>query len=257
MIKPEELDGVVEPRLSSMFPEGAAFESLLKVNGSTSPTLPPPLPSTGATLPLVLPPAPDSTTGSLATFPAPNGVKTFNNGTTQLDAQLDVDMSNIELLDFDFDAPFAEFDASLPLPPLFQSLFGTPFLDEPTAPQDTSLNGAAYSHTHSPSSAINDDELGDDVCPGEGDDDEPPPLPNGRIPCDKPECDFSSISCALPIPWRPPSVAPNLPAKEVWVAQTAWAKLCSHPLFGQCDVVSAMFQVGFTSILMSFSLFAH
>jgi hypothetical protein len=137
-----------------------------------------------------------------------------------------VNTDNLDDLTFDFDAPF-DFSESLPLPPLFASL-----LDGLDLPGTVSTGSAANTSkiTTVPSSATS--EM-DDACPGE--DDDPPPLPNGRIPCDKPECDFTSVSCVLPIPWRPPTVSGD--DKNLWVAQKCWAKLCSHPLFSQCDPV--------------------
>ncbi|GAA5963794.1 hypothetical protein JCM21900_000043 [Sporobolomyces salmonicolor] len=127
---------------------------------------------------------------------------------------LDIDMTGLDDLSFDFDAPF-DFSDSISLPPIFSSLMDDLVLP-PSVPPSTLQSAVVYS---------------DDVCPGE--DDEPPPLPNGRIPCDKPECDFTAVSCALPIPWRPPQATGN--DKDLWVAQKCWAKLLSHPLFVQCD----------------------
>ncbi|CEQ42566.1 SPOSA6832_04384, partial [Sporobolomyces salmonicolor] len=129
---------------------------------------------------------------------------------------LDIDMTGLDDLSFDFDAPF-DFSDSISLPPIFSSLMDDLVLP-PSVPPSTVPSAVVYS---------------DDVCPGE--DDEPPPLPNGRIPCDKPECDFTAVSCALPIPWRPPQATGN--DKDLWVAQKCWAKLLSHPLFVQCDSV--------------------
>jgi hypothetical protein len=63
--------------------------------------------------------------------------------------------------------------------------------------------GATLPASTNPAAGMNapglDGEV-DDVCPNE--EDEPPLLPGNRIPCDKPECDFTAVSCALPVPWR-------------------------------------------------------
>lgn len=131
------------------------------------------------------------------------------------------DLNNFE---FDFDAPF-DYTSTIPLPPLFQDLFSQSYA------MDTSE--VSVPNTPGPFGEAEPDE---EACPGDSDDHLP--LPNGRIPCDKPQCDFSLISCALPIPWRPPAIGKELAPKDVWVCTQAWAKLCSHPLFGDCDVVS-------------------
>ncbi|GAA5994227.1 uncharacterized protein JCM10292_001944 [Rhodotorula paludigena] len=128
----------------------------------------------------------------------------------------EVDMAALDELSFDFDAPF-DFSESISLPPIFSSL-----LDDLALPP---LSNSVSSGQSSPSYEA------EDACPG--DDDEPPPLPNGRIPCEKPECDFGAVSCALPLPWRPPTIAGD--DKNLWVAQKCWAKLLSHPLFTECD----------------------
>ncbi|GJN89691.1 hypothetical protein Rhopal_002678-T1 [Rhodotorula paludigena] len=128
----------------------------------------------------------------------------------------EVDMAALDELSFDFDAPF-DFSESISLPPIFSSL-----LDDLALPP---LSNSVSSGPSSPSYEA------EDACPG--DDDEPPPLPNGRIPCEKPECDFGAVSCALPLPWRPPTIAGD--DKNLWVAQKCWAKLLSHPLFTECD----------------------
>ncbi|GAA6042001.1 hypothetical protein JCM8097_009139 [Rhodosporidiobolus ruineniae] len=128
---------------------------------------------------------------------------------------LDVDMATA----FDFDAPFT-FPDSLVLPSIFDF----------SLPASSSLPTS----TSDPTSASSDpslDAYDDTTCPG--DDDDPPPLPGGRIPCDKPQCDFSSTSCQLPIPWRPPPVFGE--DKDLWRAEKCWAKLLSHPLFDQCS----------------------
>lgn len=131
----------------------------------------------------------------------------------------------LDEMHFDFDAPF-DFSETMPLPPLFSSVA-----------QDYemlgSFSGSAPATPAATGDAPNDGE-GDDTCPNE--EDEPPLLPGNRIPCDKPECDFTAVSCALPVPWRPPTVAGD--DKNLWVAQKCWAKLCSHPLFPLCDSVS-------------------
>ncbi|KAK4057940.1 DNA-binding transcription factor yap1 [Microbotryomycetes sp. JL221] len=150
--------------------------------------------------------------------------------------------SNSSSFEFDFDAPFDISDA-VPLPPLFQS-----FLDQYDASLTNSPNVDDDDMKHAHSSRKNsrsgevtmttdetkDDTIEDDACPGDYDDEEPTALSKDKLPC--PECDFSSVSCALPMPWRPPSIENNVPAKDVWVSQKAWAKLCSHPLFNQCNV---------------------
>ncbi|KAK4706083.1 AP-1-like transcription factor, partial [Phenoliferia sp. Uapishka_3] len=125
------------------------------------------------------------------------------------------DLNNFE---FDFDAPF-DFSSAIPLPPLYQDLFNQSFPMNSPVPVAVPFD---YEQTDA-----------EEDCPGDDDD---LPLPNGRIPCDKPECDFSLISCALPIPWRPPAINKETPPKDVWVCTQAWAKLCSHPMFGDCDV---------------------
>lgn len=131
-------------------------------------------------------------------------------------------MNSSDDMNFDFDAPF-DFSNAVPLPPLFQDLFDASF---PAA-----------------SSASTADDMADDCCPGDTDD--APALPGGRLPCDKPECDFSVISCALPIPWRPQAVGSGVGDKETWVCKQAWGKLCSHPMFGQCDVVRPFLSFSF------------
>lgn len=133
-----------------------------------------------------------------------------------------------EDISFDFDSPFDfSFADSVPLPPLFQDLF------------DTSATRTASPSTTSnprPLMSLKQEEEEDlDLCPTD-DFTDPPPLPNGRIPCDKPECDFSIINCALPIPWRPRAVEGGKSDKDTWICKVAWAKLCSHPMFSGCDV---------------------
>ncbi|GAA6016159.1 hypothetical protein JCM10207_004465 [Rhodosporidiobolus poonsookiae] len=136
----------------------------------------------------------------------------------------DIDMSALDDLTFDFDAPF-DFSDSIALPPLFSSL-----VDDLTSTFPSSSAAVSSSST----AAAPAPGFEDDACPlVGGDDDDPPPLPGGRIPCDKPECDFSQVSCALPVPWRPPTTGAS--DRDVWVAQKCWAKLLSHPLFAQCD----------------------
>ncbi|GAA5970598.1 hypothetical protein JCM11641_007365 [Rhodosporidiobolus odoratus] len=136
---------------------------------------------------------------------------------------IDTPMHNYDSSTFDFDAPF-DFNETLELPPLLNTLMAD-------------LDAAGFFSTTPVSSAAPlQSSLSDDACPNSIDDDDtadPPPLPNGRIPCDKPICDFSSTSCALPIPWRPPPVSSD--EKDLWVAQKCWAKLYSHPLFSQCN----------------------
>ncbi|GAA5962568.1 hypothetical protein JCM3765_003733 [Sporobolomyces pararoseus] len=156
---------------------------------------------------------------------------------------------------FDFDAPF-DFSESMALPPLFASLLDDLSLppstntDNDEQPQSTensstltpipqsqdqpmTFHDAPSSSTNlkptQPRTADNCDEGMDE------DDEDPPPLPLGRIPCDKPECDFTAVSCALPIPWRPPNAPTGSEDKDLWIAQKCWAKLISHPLFDRCD----------------------
>lgn len=136
-------------------------------------------------------------------------------------------------LNFDFDAPFDLSDA-LPLPPLFQNLFD---YDQYAVPLEGDLNDAGapmQGVSGMSTSQIADEDYGDEACPG--DDDDPVPLGADKMPC--PECDFSVVSCQLPLPWRPPTIGREIADKDVWQSQKAWAKLCSHPLFSQCDVVS-------------------
>ncbi|KAM0788967.1 hypothetical protein ACM66B_003040 [Microbotryomycetes sp. NB124-2] len=138
-------------------------------------------------------------------------------------------VNDVSHIDFDFDAPFDIADA-VPLPPLFQT-----FLDQYSASvaesQPSDKPDQRSTREQSQQSEI-DSNMMEDACPGI--DDEPPPLPNGKVPC--PECDFSVVSCALPMPWRPPNIDKSIESKDVWMSQKAWAKLCSHPLFSQCDV---------------------
>lgn len=146
------------------------------------------------------------------------------------------DMSSYTGFD-DFDAPF-DISSAVPLPPLFDTLFSQSF--PPLNPSTPSRGGAfSFDNMHNGaagSSQRDGDESGgdnDDLCPL---DDADPVLPFGRIPCDKPECDFTTMSCALPIPWRPPTLEVDIRSRDVWVAQVAWAKLVSHPRFGECDL---------------------
>jgi hypothetical protein len=173
--------------------------------------------------------------------------------------------------DFDFDHSF---ENKFPLPPLFQDMFEksysaliTPSADlatplphfhstlPPLQPPLVATPAAATMTTvkvevDSNSTPIDD---GEDCCPpSPSDEAEPPALPNGRIPCDKPECDFSLVSCALPIPWRPEALAGGVSAKDVWGCKQAWGKLCSHPLFSECDVVSPLLPLPRNSILTKF-----
>lgn len=147
------------------------------------------------------------------------------------------DLNNFE---FDFDAPF-DYSSTIPLPPLFHDLFSQSFSIPPDPSSVPAIPGA-FGDAEAEADAAEYE-----ACPGDSDD--LLPLPNGRLPCDKPECDFSLISCALPIPWRPPAMAKDLASKDVWVCTQAWAKLCSHPLFSDCDVVS------FFLLPLSFPLF--
>ncbi|GAA5986455.1 hypothetical protein JCM10908_003761 [Rhodotorula pacifica] len=140
-------------------------------------------------------------------------------------------ITNFDEATFDFDAPF-DFSESMPLPPLFTSLAAEGFEMMNGLGRSTGTATPATTSTGNGSLAPQGLEGdADDVCPNE--EDEPPLLPGDRIPCDKPECDFTAVSCALPVPWRPPTVADD--DKNLWVAQKCWAKLCSHPLFHLCD----------------------
>ncbi|GAA5973507.1 hypothetical protein JCM8115_006090 [Rhodotorula mucilaginosa] len=142
--------------------------------------------------------------------------------------------TNFDEATFDFDAPF-DFSETMPLPPLFSSLAEEfELMGTLGGGGGGGVSGATLPASTNPAAGMNapglDGEV-DDVCPNE--EDEPPLLPGNRIPCDKPECDFTAVSCALPVPWRPPTVAGD--DKNLWVAQKCWAKLCSHPLFPLCD----------------------
>ncbi|GAA5983861.1 hypothetical protein JCM5350_007578 [Sporobolomyces pararoseus] len=156
---------------------------------------------------------------------------------------------------FDFDAPF-DFSESMALPPLFASL-----LDDLSLPPSTDTDNTVPppQSTQNSSSLPSIPQSQDQPMPFDGptssttlkpiqprivdncdegmdeDDEDPPPLPLGRIPCDKPECDFTAVSCALPIPWRPPNAPTGSEDKDLWIAQKCWAKLVSHPLFDRCD----------------------
>ncbi|GAA6062574.1 hypothetical protein JCM10212_004887 [Sporobolomyces blumeae] len=151
-------------------------------------------------------------------------------------------LSNVEIdtsQPFDFDAPF-DFSESMALPPLFVSMLdeiALPPPPDPSAPPSFVAAIAAGSRRPDlPECGCAEDQANsNDVGPDleSLNDDDPPALPNGRIPCDKPECDFTAVSCALPIPWRPPN-ALGLD-KDLWIAQKCWAKLVSHPLFDRCD----------------------
>ncbi|KAI5477338.1 bZIP transcription factor (AP-1) [Pseudohyphozyma bogoriensis] len=196
----------------------------------TKPTSPPPVTN-------VLPPPPPSNidpsisnASNPTPFSLPIPAPPIDPALSQI--QPNLDFTNNAQFDFDFDAPF-DFTDSVPLPPLFQDLFDTYSASLGPNPVGGSAveNGtaAAASEDHQMSEA-------DDYCPGDEELDDEMALPNGRLPCDKPECDFSVVSCALPIPWRPPALPRETREKDTWVCKQAWAKLCSHPLFGECDV---------------------
>lgn len=135
---------------------------------------------------------------------------------------------------FDFDLPFAFDSSSVPLPPLFQELYDTAFPTTPTIPGSSiaATDSPAFTAPSSVANTIstNPSEVGADDC------DEPPPLPNGKLPCAT--CDFSVVSCDLPTPWRPPTI---LDDKDTWICQQAWAKVVSHPMFSDELVVSDAF----------------
>ena len=157
--------------------------------------------------------------------------------------------SPMEDISFDFDAPFDfSFADSIPLPPLFQDIFDSSYQHNTTssgAPTNgtnshlPSPNPTAAPPTSNSAGRMESEDVDVDLCPIDTPEDfaDPPPLPNGRLPCDKPECDFSIISCALPLPWRPSAIGGDVPSNSVWTAPVSWAKLCSHPMFGACDVV--------------------
>jgi len=166
---------------------------------------------------------------------------------------IDIDMNQLD--SFDFDAPF-DFSESMALPPLFASL-----LDDVSVPPSSSNNPEETNGNSTAQTAPQSDSL--DCGCGDGDEtvsipqtrraskqdegnkdegmqdeeDETTVPPNFRIPCDKPECDFTAVSCALPIPWRPPNAPLGSVDKDLWIAQKCWAKLVSHPLFNDCDSV--------------------
>lgn len=175
---------------------------------------------------------------------------------------IDIDMNQID--SFDFDAPF-DFSESMALPPLFASL-----LDDISVPPSSSnnpdeTNGISSTAQTAPQTDSLDCECGDgeesvsapqtrrgskpdsstrdksDEGMNEEDDSDSIVPRNFRIPCDKPECDFTAVSCALPIPWRPPNAPLGSVDKDLWIAQKCWAKLVSHPLFNDCDSVSLPF----------------
>lgn len=195
---------------------------------------------------------------SFASIPLPaaaepvQSLATFQNSTFQPSA-MDIDTGKMDL-SFDFEAPF-DFNPEIALPPLFQSFLDdyTASLENSPAPAPKGLAPNQGVVTPAPSGSIDssglpspatapdvnledqEDGFGDDFCPG----DDPTPLERSQMPC--PECDFSVMSCSLPLPWRPASISGS--SKDVWVSGKAWAKLCSHPLFSQCDVVSDIVEV--------------
>ncbi|GAA5892751.1 bZIP transcription factor [Sporobolomyces salmoneus] len=212
--------------------------------------------------PLPLRPRFESTTSNSPPLPPQPIAETFPSPPVQQQAMTPVVTGvspNFENLDlskfdtsFDFDAPF-DFSESMALPPLFASLLDdlslppstntdvdsnrATYADQPTSIEHSSTSqphmhlDPTSSHSHSqkpppPSSEDPEPDLNSD---------DDPPLPLGRIPCDKPECDFTAVSCALPIPWRPPNAPKGAGDKDLWIAQKCWAKLVSHPLFDRCD----------------------
>ncbi|GAA5927641.1 uncharacterized protein JCM15063_005954 [Sporobolomyces koalae] len=177
----------------------------------------------------------------------PDAIMRSEPGSAEASSSLTATPSTLDLdlnPSFDFDAPF-DFSESMALPPLFASL-----LDDMTvAPPATTTNDSSAVRFDASANTVSE-SLGSvqsattPVRPDEengleeelnNDDDDPPPLPLGRIPCDKPECDFTAVSCALPIPWRPPNAPLGSEDKDLWIAQKCWAKLVSHPLFEKCD----------------------
>jgi hypothetical protein len=129
---------------------------------------------------------------------------------------------------FDFDSPFDFSYADPPaLPPIFRDLFDQAFPDA----------SSGIFHSPSPIAAKDEGEPPSNYCPNDTIDDNPPPLPGGKLPCDKPECDFETLSCSLPQPWRPAALSSDVTSKATWSTSQGWAKLCSHSLFIKCNVV--------------------
>lgn len=141
---------------------------------------------------------------------------------------------NFDDFQFDFDTPF-DFSTAVPFPPSFQTLLSD------------FTQSASSSSVPSPLSST---AITLDMEVDEDEEDPESSLPEGeggvkRLPCDKPECDFTTVSCALPSPWRPPTLKDELKSKDVWMCKQAWGKLCSHPLFSLCDIVRSSLPFSF------------
>lgn len=169
-----------------------------------------------------------------ATLPAPGPLPLVSNQQVVSDVEMTPFSTKYDSYD-DFVAPF-DLTSAVPLPPLFNDLFSQTFAPLPlsTAATRTAFEPNPALEPHPIKPEEEEDELDEDFCPI--DDGEPVLLPNGRLPCDQPECDFTSYSCALPMPWRPPSLEDDIRSRDVWVAQVAWAKLVTHPQFKYCSV---------------------
>lgn len=248
----------------SAAPLPAASEAPPAVDLTLPPLPPPSQPFTFQSLPQPLPQPAPLNAGTTPFPPIPtyemapsNSLPPPTQSTVRPNTPLDVDMLNMDMnFDFDFDAP-VDLDAAVPLPPFLQDLFdsfGDGGMGVGTAGALMSGEKVAVPQIVAPRKYDTEVEEGDDVCPG--DEDDVAPLTAENMPC--PECDFSVVrcvvariscscsqahppslphSCALPLPWRPPTIGKDVASKDVWVSQKAWAKLCSHPLFSQCDVV--------------------
>lgn len=143
----------------------------------------------------------------------------------------------------DFDE--STLDPNVPLPPLFAQLFERPFSlpqftdtpasETPGSPESESIlaSGKRPSMT---TSTIDLDEDSSDSSPASQTQTRIQAGTATRAGCDKPECNFDAVSCALPAPWRPPPVTEGADPRELLGCKQAWAKLCSHPLFDDCDV---------------------
>lgn len=175
---------------------------------------------------------PGQTQHSLALAPTP--VPHMDDGSLLAD----VEMTSFSTFD-DFDAPF-NLTSAVPLPPLFNELFSQSFaplpLSTPSAGLSLELSPAPDTRTAAARQADDAADEDEDFCPIDDTEPDPAPIPFGRLPCVKPECDFTSMACSLPQPWRPPSLEDDVRSRDVWVAQVAWAKLVSHPQFKDCDV---------------------
>ena len=122
------------------------------------------------------------------------------------------------------------------LPGVFQELFDPDLRIEP---------GRRFSLPRLRSNTITQLNSGSNATSGGGDVDmmiigppddgsTPAELTDGEMPCL--DCDFDTMSCTLPMPWRPPAIGDHVKPDETWTCRQAWAKLVSHPLFRHCDV---------------------